>query len=138
MGSVCRYLIIFLVLFSVTRASDVHVSIPLGEILGQRLPFNYSDNLISVSTTVDTFYSIPYAEPPTGEYRFRKTVPKEPWQDVWNATYKRPVCWQVGLEIAQDEDCLHLNVWTPSIEVGNIYFTNSVTLSMVIIQAAIS
>lgn len=111
-----RYL--FFLLLSLSRGIDIQVSTTLGKIRGQRIPFNYSDNLVSISTTIDTFYSIPYAEPPIGEYRFYKTVPKEPWQGIWDATYKRPICWQVASNISQDEDCLHLNIWTPSTEVG--------------------
>ncbi|XP_071825575.1 acetylcholinesterase-like [Apostichopus japonicus] len=107
---------LLLVIITLARTEEIQVETTLGRINGLRIPFEYSDNLLTVFTTIDTFYSIPYAEPPIGNYRFMKTVPKEPWQDVWNSTKKRAICWQAALNIAQDEDCLHLNIWTPSIE----------------------
>lgn len=68
------------------------------------------------------FKGIPYAAPPVGERRWRATVGLHDAGLCWNGTLaaKRfgPVCPQspgsldVGL---QDESCLTLNVWTPSV-----------------------
>lgn len=104
--------------YVLTTCDEVQVETTLGTIIGQTIPFEYSDSQLTVNTTIDTFYSIPYAEPPVGDLRFYKTKPKEPWTSPWNSTYKRARCWQVAVDIDQDEDCLFLHVWTPSIKVG--------------------
>ncbi|XP_065219707.1 juvenile hormone esterase-like [Planococcus citri] len=78
------------------------------------------------------FYGIPYAEPPTGELRFqvkfsrsvrgsnvyKDPIPVKPWSDIKNASIPGPICTQFKLislnsEIAGQEDCLYLNVFTP-------------------------
>lgn len=72
--------------------------------------------------TVLGFLGIPYAQPPTGELRFRKPVPALPWKHVLNATHLPFSCLQpenvflsAGFEdeSRHSEDCLNLNVWTP-------------------------
>ncbi|KAM4018720.1 para-nitrobenzyl esterase-like isoform 2-T2 [Anomaloglossus baeobatrachus] len=67
------------------------------------------------------FKGIPYASPPTGSLRWRP--PKEPtcWNDTLDATEFRSVCPQVRPlsetgEVMGSEDCLHANVWTPSMD----------------------
>ena len=65
---------------------------------------------------------IPYAEPPTGELRWRAPQPFEPWSGVREATTFGPLCPQfAGMHVSApegsvvgDEDCLHLNVWSPA------------------------
>ncbi|XP_037573068.1 acetylcholinesterase-1-like isoform X1 [Dermacentor silvarum] len=72
--------------------------------------------------TVFGFLGIPYAQPPTGELRFRKSVPALPWKDVLDATTMPYSCMQpenvflsAGFEdeSRHSEDCLYLNLWTP-------------------------
>lgn len=68
------------------------------------------------------FYGVPYAEPPVGERRFRLPEPRKPYETVFDATKVRPACPQesywFNTEYVNttnfDEDCLHLNLWTPS------------------------
>lgn len=64
------------------------------------------------------FKGIPYAEPPVGSLRFRNPVPHRGWSGVLNAENHRPHCpsggW-FGLEIGGIEDCLFLNVYSPSL-----------------------
>ncbi|GJJ74180.1 hypothetical protein EMPS_06538 [Entomortierella parvispora] len=83
------------------------------------------------------FLGIPYAEPPTGERRFAKAVLKAPFTNgVWDAIDYRYICPQMPLlpdrhdinklqetllseleNLApEDEDCLFLNVYTPSLK----------------------
>lgn len=65
------------------------------------------------------FHGIPYAAPPTGELRFRAPERAKPWAFVRDAMTPGPSAPQsIGLmrEIpAQQEDCLHVNVWTPAL-----------------------
>ncbi|XP_053211622.1 acetylcholinesterase-1-like [Panonychus citri] len=72
---------------------------------------------------VDTYLSIPYAEPPVGPNRFKPTVPLQtPWDDPLDATEYSPACPEpyvgndmkrAGKLIVRSEDCLYLNVWIP-------------------------
>jgi para-nitrobenzyl esterase len=73
---------------------------------------------------VDAFLGIPFARPPLGALRFAPPEPAEAWSGVRDATRLRAVQPQtsdafiarLGLDPLgpQDEDCLHLNVWTPA------------------------
>ncbi len=66
------------------------------------------------------FLGIPYAAPPIGRLRFAAPAPVEGWKGVREATRFGASCPQppsllAGMDPgAQDEDCLHLNVWTPA------------------------
>ena len=71
------------------------------------------------------FRGIPFAKPPLGELRFRAPEPPETWTGVRDALAFGPAALQaaspvgaaLAMDIAEtDEDCLYLNVWTPSTE----------------------
>lgn len=71
---------------------------------------------------VHSYRGIPYAEPPTGNRRFMKPVPKMSLPRNFNATEFGPGCpqdlvmmmgWVPGYPY-MDEDCLTLNVFVPS------------------------
>ncbi|XP_064595928.1 uncharacterized protein LOC135462634 [Liolophura sinensis] len=69
--------------------------------------------------TVDlnVFLGIPYAEPPVGKLRLRRTVTKVPIPGVFNATNFGPICPQPSgwpNNFAMKEDCLVLNIYAPS------------------------
>lgn len=80
---------------------------------------------------IDTFLGVPYAAPPVGRDRWRAPQPVAPWQGARAADRFGPSCWQ-GITPAGigpwtheyvpqgrvSEDCLYLNVWTPSTAVG--------------------
>lgn len=71
----------------------------------------------TVGEDVRAFQSIPYAAPPVGERRWREPVPPTPWPGVRDATSPAPACAQGEGEVpggSTDEDCLYLNVTTPS------------------------
>lgn len=80
----------------------------------------------SFSRTVHAFYGIPYAEPPTHSRRFRHPLPKVAYQGIFKAEQLRPECPQTAYTFntehvnasTYDEDCLHLNLWTPSLELN--------------------
>ncbi|XP_069821972.1 para-nitrobenzyl esterase-like isoform X2 [Dendropsophus ebraccatus] len=68
-----------------------------------------------------TFKGIPYASPPKGSLRWRP--PKEPtcWNGTLDASEFKSMCAQVRPvsetgEVMGSEDCLYVNVWTPSLD----------------------
>jgi len=66
---------------------------------------------------VDEFLGIPYAAPPVGALRWRPPQPAASWSGVRDATQFAPHCPQPPTPFGQasmSEDCLYLNVFTPS------------------------
>jgi acetylcholinesterase len=91
---------------------------------------------ISNSTTITiepqsvyAFLGVPYGEPPTGEQRFRKPIARRSWPrgTIYNTTILPNSCYQMIIdffnatgekiwapETPLSEDCLYLNIWTPT------------------------
>ncbi len=74
---------------------------------------------------VHQFRNIPFAAPPVGELRWRPAQPAAGWEGARDATAFGAVCPQSLIpgynaegvrERPMDEDCLHLNVWTPDLD----------------------
>jgi para-nitrobenzyl esterase len=68
---------------------------------------------------VVAFLGLPFAEPPVGDLRFKPPVAVDAWDSPVDASEFGPACAQPvesGQTLYQDqsEDCLTLNVWTPS------------------------
>lgn len=79
---------------------------------------------------ITSFKGIPFAAPPVGENRWRAPQPAKDWEGVLKSYEFAPISmqarvviddnniytreWAVEPDIAMDEDCLHLNVWTPA------------------------
>ncbi len=76
---------------------------------------------------VDAFLGVPYARAPVGDLRWRAPEPLEPWSGVRAASGFGPSCPQLWpqpsfgpftreyIDAPQPaEDCLNLNVWTPT------------------------
>ena len=88
-------------------------------------------------TSCIIFRGIPYAEAPAGKLRFQAPKKKEPWLGIYDATEFKYQCPQpdptsgfYGKEFytdpayplpEQNEDCLYLNIWTPSVGTGKKY-----------------
>jgi para-nitrobenzyl esterase len=70
---------------------------------------------------VTEFLGIPYAAPPVGSLRWMPPVAHASWKNVLQATKAGPICLQVTTlgpfagPANNNEDCLYLNVYTPSI-----------------------
>ena len=91
---------------------------PAGE--GQVLT---STGVVEGTETADghAFLGIPYAAPPVGPLRFRPPARAGCWSDVRPAVSFGSECPQVGAGDAfvGGEDCLTLNVWSPSLASGS-------------------
>ncbi|KAG0430053.1 hypothetical protein HPB47_023050 [Ixodes persulcatus] len=97
-------------LFTATccQANDVQRETKLGTLRGNRRKV--------LDTVIEEYLGIPYAEPPTGDLRFKEPVPRSPWKGIYDATIGGSVCPQnreVKKPLTYTEDCLHLNVWIP-------------------------
>ena len=61
---------------------------------------------------------IPYAKPPTGTLRYKRTVEPEPWKGILQAIEFGPRPFQFMdvksvKKMKMSEDCLHVNIWAP-------------------------
>lgn len=75
---------------------------------------------------LNIFLGIPYAKPPVGDFRWRAPAQVGPWRGVLATTSYSPACYQTdGRSFGpftsefvnvgrRSEDCLYLNVWSPS------------------------
>ncbi len=80
---------------------------------------------------VKVFRGIPYAKPPIGDLRWKSPVPCEAWEGIRDCSTYGPIAMQdvpgsdpndfwtrelhpCGPEFEMSEDCLYLNVYTPS------------------------
>ena len=69
------------------------------------------------------FQGIPYAAPPVGKQRWQPPAPPQPWPGMFDASKPGPRCVQdTSLDPdfgrVASEDCLSLNVWSPTGAVG--------------------
>ncbi|RXN20147.1 fatty acyl- hydrolase medium chain-like isoform X4 [Labeo rohita] len=79
-------------------------------------------------TVVSSYFGVPFAKPPMGPLRLAPPQPAEAWQGVRDATKQPPMCLQskeilldllanlsMNVEVPEvSEDCLYLNIYTPS------------------------
>jgi len=73
--------------------------------------------LASASGAINEFLGVPYAAPPVGALRWQPPQPAASWPGVRDATQFGPHCPQVAGpfgEASTSENCLFLNVFTPS------------------------
>ncbi|XP_052437558.1 cholinesterase-like isoform X1 [Carassius gibelio] len=106
---------------------ELIISTDKGKVRGLRLP------LFGGLEYVAAFLGIPYAKPPLDKLRFRQPEPALVWNGIRDATRYSNSCFQVpdtfypgfpGAEMWNpntriSEDCLYLNVWTPSTDLQN-------------------
>ncbi|VEN60664.1 unnamed protein product [Callosobruchus maculatus] len=67
-----------------------------------------------------SFRGIPYAEPPIGNLRFKPPVEKSKWNGTLDATREGSQCVQNINPVLGSEDCLFINVYTPSLKQENL------------------
>ncbi|KFB36097.1 cholinesterase [Anopheles sinensis] len=65
--------------------------------------------------TYYSFKGIPYAEPPTCARRFTNPVPHSGWSGVRDASAHGSSCPSPDMNPTENEDCLYLNVYSPSL-----------------------
>src|SRR5262245_48815932 len=92
---------------------------PAGEVIG-----------FKGSSGADVYLGLPYAQPPTGERRWRAPAPAAPWTGVREALHLAAACPQFpsrfgGLQgsaesVQGNEDCLYLNVYTPPLSADGV------------------
>ncbi|XP_029472365.1 cholinesterase isoform X2 [Rhinatrema bivittatum] len=114
------FYLLLLFVMNIQGEEDVIITTKNGKIRGMHLSV--------LSGTVAAFLGIPYGEPPIGKLRFKKPEPYKPWAEIWNATKYADSCYQSidktfpgfpGSEMWNpntqlSEDCLYLNIWTPT------------------------
>ena len=110
-----------------------------GPVRGMQIDLQFHPSL----GKVDAFLGIPYVSPPVGQFRFMPPMSPRPWTVVRDCTEFSPVCPQIIPDLTQsgndrkalrymtvgrlnylkklftylrnqDEDCLYLNVYSPS------------------------
>jgi para-nitrobenzyl esterase len=107
-----RLLLSALVLTPILHASNpVEVKTDKGKVEGA----------LTADGKVIAFKGIPYAAPPVGDLRWKPPLPAEKWKGVKQATEFGSHCVQTGgypdmvfHDPGESEDCLTLNVWTPT------------------------
>ena len=97
----------------ITRGSPV-VETSAGWIKGRRTKTDLGRKIFS-------FTGIPYAKPPIGPLRFRRSSPCDPWYGCLDTTGVSEPCIQPNMFFPTSrfrmgsEDCLYLNVYTPTL-----------------------
>jgi para-nitrobenzyl esterase len=70
-----------------------------------------------IDEEVEYYLGVPYAQPPLGKLRWRPPVPAKPWNGTLRARKNPTPCTQfspLGGGLTGSEDCLYLNIWTPT------------------------
>ena len=75
----------------------------------------------TADSKIHIYKGIPFAMPPVGKLRWQPPQPAEPWQGVRQATEFGARCMQARIfddmvfrDSGPSEDCLYLNVWSPT------------------------
>ncbi|KAI4462831.1 carboxylesterase [Holotrichia oblita] len=110
------YWLLMVSLLRAASSQDILTEIPQGVLRGLAL-----ENIDGV--TFYGFRSIPYAQPPLNDLRFKDPLPADGWEGILDATREIPSCTQyapgVPYGISGGEDCLYLNVFVRELPVAN-------------------
>ena len=121
-----RQAVFFLSLLAATPSIAIELDVAGETLIGERID----------GTEIAVFRGIPFAEPPVGELRWQAPQPLREKQATRDATQFAPACvQQMGIlewyrdmaewfgstrdefdDLTISEDCLYLNVWTPSLD----------------------
>ncbi|KAG0351812.1 hypothetical protein BGZ54_003081, partial [Gamsiella multidivaricata] len=116
--TVCFNSVMRRVLLFDDTSRQVKVNTPVGQIQGWR------------DQNAFRFLGIPYAEAPVGNLRFAAPVAKAPFSGTWDGLHYKGICPQTAQSAgfiplvlsylengaSEQEDCLNLNVYTPSLK----------------------
>ncbi|KAF9581359.1 hypothetical protein BGW38_001656 [Lunasporangiospora selenospora] len=116
--TICFNSVMRRVLLFEDASRQIKVDTPVGQIQGWR------------DQNAFRFLGIPYAEPPVQQLRFAAPVPKAPFTGTWDALRYKHICPQTQSNAGfiplllsylengatENEDCLNLNVYTPSLK----------------------
>jgi len=74
---------------------------------------------------INRWYGIPYAKPPVGDLRFRRSVPHDTWEGIKSCKKfgSKPIQFMKKLNLpskSENEDCLFLNIWRKKSEDKNL------------------
>ncbi|XP_789451.3 cholinesterase 1 [Strongylocentrotus purpuratus] len=97
----------------VVSGQNPRVTVTEGNLIGKTVRFS-ENQFINVTKNVDMFLGVPFASPPT---RFAPPEPMTHWEGDRNATEFTSACQQRPQPLFYpviSEDCLYLNVYTPS------------------------
>lgn len=110
--------------------SDLTLQTANGQIKGQcrTIPVSYSNNS-KISYDVLSWLSIPYAEPPINERRFKNALAVKTWTGVKDGTRLPNACLQPFFPVPMSEDCLYLNVYARS----DVYSNKNQTLNPILV-----
>ncbi|WP_427918826.1 carboxylesterase/lipase family protein [Streptomyces sp. cg40] len=116
MATVCALILAIAGLLGMSVSSAAASTPTTGSVTGDRIV--HTANGAVAGTTTDTYRSfqdIPLAKAPVGQLRWKPPQPAASWSGVRDATAPGPACTQTGASgTGSSEDCLNLNVWTPS------------------------
>lgn len=128
--SICRatFLLAFTLLICASLASAQRPPCTTGNIQASSGPVcgtSSSSNILNAGAfTANAYLGIPYARPPVGPLRWQNPEPPHAWAASFPATQFGNECPQRGATVTQgicsfttsnqNEDCLYLNVWTPT------------------------
>ena len=102
---------------SPTPPADAGADAPSGEVMTDHGPV-IGHPVAADPTAVTAFLGIPFAAPPVGDLRWRAPQDAAPWTAPLDAAAIGPACEQspggLGQTGPYSEDCLTINVWTPS------------------------
>ena len=112
--STCTYLLVTILFISTKKTfpSDARTHVLVRTALGS------IRSAVDDDTGVVSSLNVPFARPPIGTLRFSPPRPPDPWSPlVLDGTSFGPACAQRNVTEYpnQSEDCLQLNVWTPSL-----------------------
>ena len=111
-----RYGLKFLLLFTILQTSKCVTETVVNTTVGKIAGLSTRVDILGKQYMVTKFLGIPYGEDTSGSNRFRRPVPKAPFNDTFYAYTLSTPCMQAilrGNPFNRTEDCLRLNIFVP-------------------------
>ena len=113
LGAIAASLLVLYMLVSTLSTLEIVVTTNVGKIAGKQK----EKEILGKRVNVTEFFGIPYAEDTSGQNRFRRPIPKAPFNQTFHAFTISPPCMQLSTLVADNkdmtEDCLMLNIFVP-------------------------